>query len=72
MTLRSEQQPQLDPYRARIREALVELVAERGLDAVSLEMVADRAGLPRADVQRRYQTLERCFDDAWEQIATTS
>ena len=59
-----------DPDSIRIREALVELIAEHGLEATSLPMVAERAGLSSAELDRRYRTFQDCLDDAWEQIST--
>jgi AcrR family transcriptional regulator len=46
--------------RARIRAAMIELVAERGYERTSLEDVLDRAAVSRADFKRYFPDKEAC------------
>jgi AcrR family transcriptional regulator len=49
-----------------LREALVDLCFERGFRNCSLEDLLDRAGISRAEFERRYSDFEDCFYDFWE------
>ena len=48
------------PERTRIRDAMIELVVERGYEAVSVEDVIGRAGAGRADFERHFAGKEDC------------
>lgn len=47
--------------RHRIRQALMDLVIEVGLDRLSAEMVSERAGVPMQDFERSFPCLEDCY-----------
>ncbi|HXV06067.1 MAG TPA: TetR/AcrR family transcriptional regulator [Solirubrobacterales bacterium] len=44
----------------RIRHAVIELVIERGYEGTSIAMICDRAGLDRAEFDRRFKDKEDC------------
>ncbi len=48
---------------------MVDLVLERGLEALSLEDVGERAGIPAERVRSLYPSVEACYLGAWEEIA---
>lgn len=48
------------PLRALIRVAVMELADENGLEGISTEMVLERAGVTRAEFQRRFRDLDDC------------
>ena len=50
-----------DPVRGRIVTAMVELGAERGLEATTIPMVCERAGVGRAAFDRSFTGKEDCF-----------
>jgi AcrR family transcriptional regulator len=58
--------------RKLIRDALVELIDEKGFDAISVQDIAERAMINRATFYRhftdKYELLERCMDDVWEEL----
>jgi AcrR family transcriptional regulator len=47
--------------RVRIREAMVDLVVERGYAGATVEMVLDRAGLDRAAFERHFAGFDDCY-----------
>jgi AcrR family transcriptional regulator len=49
-----------DPVRERIREAAIDLVIERGYEDVAIEDLLERAGVERAEFERRFESLEDC------------
>jgi AcrR family transcriptional regulator len=53
----------------RIRRALVELVAEKGYEEVTIEMVVERAEVAQSTFDRAFPDLESCARWAHEQIA---
>jgi AcrR family transcriptional regulator len=54
--------------RARLRAAAIELVADYGLRAISLQLLADRAWVSVPDLHRHYSTFPDCVDDAWDHV----
>lgn len=50
-----------DPVRKRIAMAMVELAAEHGLEATTVAMVCERAGVGRAAFDRNFTGKEDCF-----------
>jgi len=61
-----------DPARERIAAAMVEMVAERGFEAVVLEELCGRADVSRVQFDRCFADLEECFlglhEEALEQL----
>lgn len=51
--------------RARIREALLDLCFERGLDNVTVAELCRRAGVGRSVFERHYTDLEECFFEVY-------
>jgi AcrR family transcriptional regulator len=49
------------PERARLREAVLELVDEHGVDGTTVEMVLERSGLDRAAFYRHFSDPLDCF-----------
>ncbi|HSK50100.1 MAG TPA: hypothetical protein VK889_06345 [Solirubrobacterales bacterium] len=49
------------PPRQRVREAIMDLVLANGVEAVTMEMVIERAGVERAFFEREYGDLEGCY-----------
>ena len=58
----------LDPERARLRAALLELTAEHGYDSLSLGQLLRRAGLSPAAFERHFASLEDCFAAVWGEV----
>lgn len=58
-----------DPVRERIVAAMVELAAEHGLDATTVAMVCERAGVGRAAFDRNFTSKENCFLEVHGEIA---
>jgi len=58
-----------DPARRRIALALVDLVGDHGLEAVGVEAVCVRAGVPRAHFERCFADLEDCFLSVHDEVA---
>jgi AcrR family transcriptional regulator len=58
--------------RKLVRDALVELIDERGFDAITVQDIAERAMINRATFYRhftdKYELLERCMDDVWDEL----
>lgn len=52
--------PRLAPERARVREALIALAAERGLQGASVAVVCERAGVEPAAFARDFAGLDDC------------
>ncbi|NDJ34132.1 MAG: TetR/AcrR family transcriptional regulator, partial [Chloroflexi bacterium] len=59
--------------RKLLRDALVDLIEERGFDRLKVTEIADRAMVNRATFYRHYHgkqdLLERCMDDVFEELA---
>lgn len=53
--------PSEDPVRRRIVTAMVELAGEHGLDATTVAMVCERAGVGRAAFDANFAGREDCF-----------
>lgn len=58
-----------DPIRDRIAAAMVQLIASRGYEATALEEVCGRAGVGRAEFDRRFAGKEECFLSLHRQIS---
>jgi AcrR family transcriptional regulator len=58
-----------DPDRARIARAIVELVGERGLEAVDAREVCGHANVSRAHFDRCFADLEDCFLSLHDELA---
>jgi AcrR family transcriptional regulator len=58
-----------DPVRKRIAIAMVELAVEHGLDATTVAMVCERAGVGRAGFDRNFTGKEDCFLKVHGEIA---
>lgn len=58
-----------DAARERIAAAMVELVAERGFDAVGTEALCERARVDRGDLDRRFADLDDCFLSIHDEIS---
>lgn len=58
-----------DPARKRIAAALVELVAEQGLEATTVAMVCARAGVDRDGFDRHFHGKEDCFLRTLDEVA---
>jgi AcrR family transcriptional regulator len=64
--------PRVKRTRAMLREALIELIAERGFDNLSVQDIASRAILNRATFylhyRDKYDLLTRSMDDVYEEL----
>lgn len=58
-----------DPARDRIALAMIDLVGERGLEAIRVELVCDRAGIGRGHFERCFADLEDCFLSVHDEVA---
>ncbi|MFF0390746.1 TetR/AcrR family transcriptional regulator [Kitasatospora sp. NPDC004615] len=58
--------PRVQRTRARLREAILELVAEQDLDAITISAVANRAGINRATVYQHYPDVHALVVDAMD------
>ena len=62
----------LDPRVVRSRQcilrATVQLMAERGVPAVSIEAIAERAGVAKTTIYRHWPTREALLADAWTSV----
>jgi AcrR family transcriptional regulator len=59
----------MDPVRERITTAIVELAAEHGLEATTIAMICERAGVGRAAFDRSFSSKEDCFLEVHGEIA---
>ncbi|HSL58244.1 MAG TPA: TetR/AcrR family transcriptional regulator [Acidimicrobiales bacterium] len=57
--------------RRRLRDAAIELVVERGYQAVTVEEIAERAGVTRATFYRHHRDKDRLLADAVDEISDT-
>ncbi|MCU1486740.1 MAG: putative TetR-family transcriptional regulator [Actinomycetia bacterium] len=62
----TETDPRVERTRASIREALVALVEEEGLPALTHQRVAERAGIGRATIYRHCPTVEALVNEAMD------
>jgi AcrR family transcriptional regulator len=60
---------QADAARARIAAAMVQLVGHSGYEAISVEMVCERAGVEPGLFELCFADKERCFLSLYDQIA---
>lgn len=58
-----------DPRRARIADAVLDLVAERGLEEASIRHVAARAGVSVGMVQHHFRTKDELMQFALERVS---
>jgi AcrR family transcriptional regulator len=56
----------------RLQEAMVELVAERGYNAVAVTALSGRAGVSKRDFYRRFAGKEECFLATYDTIVSRS
>jgi AcrR family transcriptional regulator len=58
--------------RATLRDALIELILERGFDAITVQDITDRANLARATFYLHYRDkedlLKRCLEDVYDDL----
>ncbi len=59
----STQDPRVIRTRALLRQALMELIAERGVTSLTIQDVTDRAGLHRTTFYLHYTGLHELLDD---------
>ncbi len=52
--------PSVSPQRARLREAMIELVLERGVDAVDVDALCREADIELAAFEREFADLQDC------------
>jgi hypothetical protein len=52
-----------------LRELAVEVVGDDGAEALSLEVLSVRSGLPLKQIQAHYSTADACLCDAYEDAA---
>jgi len=72
----SKKRARLDPRvirtRKLLREALIELIPERGYDAITVKDITDRATLNRATFYLHYRDkedlLDRGFEEIWDEL----
>jgi AcrR family transcriptional regulator len=60
--------PRNEQHDQAILDATIELVAERGAGALTVDRVAKRAGVGKATVYRRWRSKEALVLDAWVSI----
>jgi AcrR family transcriptional regulator len=60
--------PRSDRSHQAILQATLELLAEVGFDAMSIEAISARAGVGKTTIYRRYQSKEELIADAIESI----
>jgi AcrR family transcriptional regulator len=53
--------------RARIREAMMDVVLANGYEATTVEMVVERAGVKHADFEGCFEGLEDCYVKVYEE-----
>ncbi len=54
--------------RRRLRQAMIELVSERGYEAVTVRDLTARAGVSQATLYRLFASKEECFLETYERI----
>jgi AcrR family transcriptional regulator len=63
-----ERSTEVDPERARISRALVELVAERGSAELELGALLRHSGVGRDVFDRHFAGLQDCLERTWEEM----
>lgn len=58
--------PEHDPFDDPLAVALVDVVAERGYEAATIEEIVERANVTRADFGRRFRDKEDCVQRCFE------
>ncbi|HEX5609782.1 MAG TPA: TetR/AcrR family transcriptional regulator [Solirubrobacterales bacterium] len=58
--------------RARLQKAMVELVAARGYNAVSVATLSGRAGVSKRDFYKHFESKEECFLATYDLIVNNS
>jgi AcrR family transcriptional regulator len=53
---------------ATIREALVDLIAERGYDRIDLDDLLERLEIDKEQFEAAYDSIESCFADVWQRF----
>ena len=54
---------------ASIRSATLQLVGERGLTGVNLDLLAEQTGLTRDELCEHYPSVEDCLSDTYEEVS---
>jgi len=57
--------PAADPDSVRIRQALADLIDQRGYQELTVAMVVDRAGVATEDFRRHFIDLDACLLELW-------
>ena len=61
--------PRVAATRRRVHAATLDLIAESGVAAATVDRIAQRAGVSRSTVYRRWPTLAQLYYDAFAQVA---
>ncbi len=64
--------PRIAQTRAQVHAATLAIIAESGVRAATVERIADRAGVSRSTVYRRWPDLPRLYYEAFGQLARRS
>lgn len=64
--------PRVAQTRAQVHAATLAIIAESGVRSATVERIADRAGVSRSTVYRRWPDLPRLYYEAFAQLARRS
>lgn len=64
--------PRIAQTRAQVYAATLDIIAENGVGAATVERIADRAGVSRSTVYRRWPDLPQLYYEAFGQLARRS
>ena len=64
--------PRITATRSQVHAATLAIIAESGVRAATVERIADRAGVSRSTVYRRWPDLPRLYYEAFGQLARRS
>lgn len=64
--------PRIEQTRRAVFAATLELIAERGLQQVTVERIAERSGVARSTIYRRWPSLARLYYEAFNGIVHRS
>jgi AcrR family transcriptional regulator len=64
----ADRDPRVVRSRQCILQATVQLMAERGVPAVSVEAIAERSGVAKTTIYRHWPTREALLADAWTSV----
>ena len=71
MTARGRGRPRASGVQAKVIEALISLVAERGYAGTSMDDVAERAGVAKATIYRRWASKDALILEAHRSLLNT-